>query len=79
VGSEVREIKMRRADDWIYGQYVKELVVKRELEYYLDEKGNFVFTEHYLKKMKHCCGNGCKHCPFEPRHIKGNNKLGDIY
>ena len=30
---------MRRSDDWIYGQYVKELVVKNEREYYLDEKG----------------------------------------
>jgi len=70
---------MRRSDDWIYGQYVKELVVKNEREYYLDEKGNFVFTEHYLKKRKECCGTGCRHCPFEPKHIKGNNKLGDIY
>jgi hypothetical protein len=69
---------MRRSDDWIYGQYVKELVTKKELEYYLDEKGNFVFTEHYLKKRKECCGNGCRHCPFEPKHIKVNNKLGDI-
>ena len=70
---------MRRSDDWIYGQYVKELVVKNEREYYLDEKGNFVFTEHYLKKRSSCCGNGCKHCPFDPKHIKGNSKLGDIY
>jgi len=79
VGSEVQEIKMRRSDDWIYGQYVKELVVKNEREYYLDDKGNFVFTEHYLKKRSECCGNGCKHCPYEPKHIKGNTKLGDIY
>lgn len=70
---------MRRQDDWIYGQYVKELVVKNVQEYYLDEKGNFVFTEHYLKKRSECCGNGCRHCPFEPKHMKGNNKLGDIY
>ena len=79
MGSEVQEIKMRRVDDWIYGQYVKELVVKNEREYYLDEKGNFVFTEHYLKKRSDCCGNGCRHCPFEPKHTKGNTILQDIY
>ncbi len=79
MGSEAREIKMKYQRDWIYDQYVKELAVKKEREYYLDEKGNFVFTEHYLKKRSDCCGNGCRHCPFEPRHIKGNTTLSDIY
>ena len=65
--------------DWVLEQYVKDyLVTKRELEYYLED-GNFVFTEHYLKKMKACCGNGCRHCPFEPRHEGGNTNLQDIY
>lgn len=67
-------------NDWIVEQFVKENLVKKiETEYYLDEKGNFVFTEHYLKQFTNCCGNGCKHCPFEPKHIKGNSKLLDIY
>jgi hypothetical protein len=70
---------MRRNDDWVFSQYAKELVTKKEQEYYLDEKGNFVFTAHYHKNRGSCCGNGCKHCPFEPKHIKGNNKLADIY
>lgn len=70
---------MRRQEDWVYTQYVKEIVSKKEQEYYLNENGNFVFTEHYLKKRGDCCGNGCKHCPFEPRHIKGNTELQDIY
>jgi hypothetical protein len=21
-----------------------------------------------------CCGNGCLHCPYEPRHERGNTK-----
>ena len=79
VGLVLQEIKMRRKDDWIFSQYAKELVTKKEFEYYLDENGNFVFTEHYHKKRGECCGNGCKHCPFEPKYIKGNNKLADIY
>ena len=66
-------------NDWIVEQFVREnLVTKNEQEYYL-ENGSFVFTEHYLKKRSDCCGNGCRHCPFEPKHIKGNRKLQDIY
>lgn len=65
--------------DWIMEQYVKEnLVQKNEQEYYL-ENGNFVFTEHYLKKRNECCGNKCRHCPFEPKHTTGNTNLRDIY
>ena len=69
-------------NDWITELYVKERIQnteKRVTEIYLDENGNTVFTEHYLKKRSACCGNGCKHCPFEPKHLKGNNKLRDIY
>ena len=66
-------------NDWIVEQYVREsLITKKEQEYYL-ENGSFVFTGHYLKKRGDCCGNGCRHCPFEPRHTKGNSKLADIY
>jgi hypothetical protein len=66
-------------NDWVVEQYVREtLITKNEREYYM-ENGSFVFTEHYLKKRSDCCGNGCRHCPFEPKHIKGNNKLQDIY
>ena len=45
-------------------------------DYYL-EKGKVIYTEHYLKKRGVCCGsdNGCRHCPFDPSHIKGNKVL----
>ena len=66
-------------NDWIVEQFVKDyLVTKNEREYYL-ENGNFVFTEHYLKKRSDCCGNQCRHCPFEPKHVKGNFKLANIF
>jgi len=70
---------MRRQEDWVYSQYVKELIVNKEREYYLNEEGNFVFTEYYLKKRSDCCGKACRHCPFEPRHEGGNTNLQDIY
>jgi hypothetical protein len=34
------------------------------IDYYV-EKGNFVFTEWYHLKRGSCCGNGCRHCPYQ--------------
>ncbi len=47
---------------------------KAHSDYYFDN-GYLVFTEYYLTKRGICCGNGCRHCPFEPRHNKGNRQL----
>ncbi len=33
-------------------------------DYYLDENGNMVFTELFLRKRKFCCKSGCRHCPY---------------
>lgn len=46
-------------------------------DYYL-EKGNIIMTESYLKKRGTCCGSGCRHCPFDPYHTKGNKELKEI-
>jgi len=35
------------------------------IHYYLNEQGLIVFTERYLRERGYCCGNGCKHCPYE--------------
>lgn len=42
----------------------------KDIDYYL-ESGYVIFTEKYLTERKVCCGNSCRHCPFEPRAIKG--------
>lgn len=44
------------------------------VDYYL-ENGRIVLTPTYHKKRGSCCGSGCRHCPYEPSHIKGNTKL----
>ena len=44
------------------------------IDYYL-EKGKIVYTENYLKKRGTCCGNICRHCPFDPTNSKGNKNL----
>ncbi|NUN10101.1 MAG: hypothetical protein HUU54_13090 [Ignavibacteriaceae bacterium] len=32
---------------------------------YVDpDSGAFVFSEYYLKSRGYCCGNGCRHCPY---------------
>ncbi|RYZ61189.1 MAG: endonuclease domain-containing protein [Chitinophagaceae bacterium] len=34
-------------------------------DYYLNEDGRVVFTANYLLSRGYCCGNGCRHCPYD--------------
>jgi hypothetical protein len=34
------------------------------IDFYYNEDGYVVLTEAYHLKKGYCCGNGCKHCPF---------------
>ncbi|MGI9139049.1 MAG: DUF5522 domain-containing protein [Sediminibacterium sp.] len=34
-------------------------------QYYIDVDGKWVFTEAYHKERGYCCGNACRHCPYE--------------
>jgi hypothetical protein len=45
-------------------------------DYYI-ENNRVVFTEYYHKNRGYCCGsiNGCRHCPYEPKGVKGNTIL----
>lgn len=45
-------------------------------DYYV-ENDRVVFTEEYHTRRGVCCGshNGCRHCPYEPKGIKGNKIL----
>ena len=59
--------------------WIKELELQEELDkqppYVIDEKGNRILTSYYLRKQGACCGNGCKNCPYTPKHIKGNKNI----
>ena len=48
-----------------------ETFVKGE-DYYINEAGLYVFTAKYLKERGYCCGNGCKHCPFDYINVTNN-------
>ena len=39
------------------------------------EGGLLVYTAAYHLKRGHCCGSGCRHCPYEPRHVTGTTKI----
>jgi hypothetical protein len=34
------------------------------VDYYFNEAGLMVFTEKFHLEKGFCCGNGCRHCPY---------------
>ena len=36
--------------------------------------GYKVMTSLYLSKRGKCCGNGCRHCPYNHVNVKGKGK-----
>ncbi len=34
-------------------------------DYYFNSEGLLVFTKKYHLHRGYCCGNGCKHCPYQ--------------
>ena len=61
--------------DWIQQQYVREFGPKLQPNDFYWENDKMVMTEEYHKRRGRCCGNGCLHCPYEPRHERGNTDL----
>lgn len=39
------------------------------------ENGLLVYTAAYHLKRGHCCGSGCRHCPYAPRHVAGTKAV----
>ena len=42
------------------------------------EEGFVVFSAAFHRRRGHCCGSGCRHCPFAPRHEKGSTSLAPV-
>jgi Family of unknown function (DUF5522) len=40
------------------------------IHYYMNEEGFVVFTEKYHLERGYCCGNGCRHCPYEYENVQ---------
>lgn len=45
----------------------------QEDEFYMEE-GKFVLTELFHWRRGHCCGNGCRHCPFEHERVPATTR-----
>lgn len=43
--------------------------IEEGLDYYFNEEGKMVLTAHYLLNRGYCCGNGCKHCPYQYENV----------
>ena len=41
----------------------------RDDDYYMNEAGFVVMTAAYLLQRGYCCGNGCKHCPYDYKAV----------
>ncbi len=39
------------------------------IHFYYDENNFLVFTEKYLLQRGNCCGNGCRHCPYNYKNV----------
>ncbi len=50
------------------------------LDYYINEKGYWVFLEKYHLDRGSCCGNLCLHCPFNHKNVdyKKNNIINKL-
>ena len=52
-------------------------------DFYYDARGYMVLTAAYLLERGFCCGNGCRHCPYnyenvpEPRRTELRMKKTD--
>jgi hypothetical protein len=44
--------------------------IREGIDYYMEGE-RVIFTALFHIKRSQCCGNGCRHCPYIPRHTKG--------
>jgi len=48
--------------------------------FYKDPNSNkLVMTELTHIKRGYCCGSHCRHCPYEPKFIKGNININNKF
>jgi hypothetical protein len=52
-----------------------EKTARQQTDWYF-EGGFLVYTAAYHLKRGYCCGSGCRHCPYEPKHVEGSTKTG---
>jgi hypothetical protein len=63
------------SEDWISQQMIMERIIKHQPTDFYWEDGRMVMTSEYHKRRGFCCGGGCRHCPFLPKHMKGTTTI----
>jgi hypothetical protein len=53
---------MSKTETWPIKQLVE------GVHYYMED-GLMVLTEHYHRIRGTCCGNACRHCPYDHRNV----------
>lgn len=43
--------------------------LKEGVDFYYTDDGFVVLTEKYHLERGHCCGNGCRHCPYAYENV----------
>lgn len=61
--------------DWIQQAFVREFGNKLLPTDFYWEDGKRVMTEEYHMRRGSCCGSGCRHCPYNPKHEKGTTSI----
>jgi len=46
----------------------------KNIDYY-EDNDRIIFTHLFHIKRGQCCGNGCRHCPFDPKYKKNNTNI----
>lgn len=39
------------------------------VDFYYNAEGFMVLTEKFLLDRGYCCGNGCRHCPYDYENV----------
>ena len=39
------------------------------IDFYYNTDGLMVLTEKYHRERGYCCGNGCRHCPYDYKNV----------
>lgn len=47
---------------------------KEGIDFYFDESSLMVLTKKFHLKKEFCCGNGCRHCPYDYKNVEDNLK-----
>ena len=48
------------------------------IHYYMEGE-RVIFTALFHIQRGQCCGNGCRHCPYDPKHKKGKVVLSEKF